>query len=131
MKRQVYALALLTVSFSGAQAACSDPPSPKVNWANCRFFDANLAQKDLSGANLKYSTFNNAYMMRTNLSGTTMANTQLESARMGSANPTNADLTKADLENADLTEANLVGAKFWGADIVVDRSLACYSATRA
>ncbi len=84
------ALALSLATASGAEAACTDPAGPMVDWSNC----------DLHGANLIDAILNSANLRQASLSG----------ANLGGANLTIADLSCAHLRGANLTRAHLLGA---------------------
>lgn len=51
-------LIALTLFPAMGQAACTDPPSPGVDWRRCNFDNYPLAGVDLTGANLNDASFN-------------------------------------------------------------------------
>lgn len=81
------AVVVNSLSVSAAQAACSDPPAPGVDWTRCDKSQSNLASAKLKGAKLEF------------------------------ANLQNANLAGADLENAYLPEASLQWSNFQGANL--------------
>jgi len=85
-----------------ANAACSDPAAPNVDWSGCDKERASLKNADLSGANL---------------TGADLSDTDLANAIL-----TSADLTNADLRRADLTSTNLSGATWIDGRICAWRS---------
>jgi uncharacterized protein YjbI with pentapeptide repeats len=103
-----------------AQAACTDPPAPGVNWQRCAFDGLEIAGVDLSGARLRDGSF-----FRSNLSGSDLSkvsafrakfvNAVLHEAKLDGAKLSEADFTKADLTGATLKEADLRRARFFHA----------------
>ena len=81
------ALALSLATAPGAEAACSDPAGPKVDWSNCDLRSRHLTDVNLSGADLR-----RAVLRRANLTG----------ANRSHANLAGADLTSANLRDAIL-----------------------------
>ena len=81
-----------TMMATTAQAACSDPPLPRVDWHGCRKGGSHLEGVHLDLANLT-------------------------TADLKKANLTSATLTSAKLNAANLTGAILKGANFEGASV--------------
>ena len=52
MSRILVSLALTLAATAGAQAACTDPAGPGVNWAGCNKNGIRVPGANLSGANL-------------------------------------------------------------------------------
>lgn len=107
---------------SPAVAACSDVPAPDVYWRRCVFDQQDLTELDVSGANLRDSSFK-----RADLSGSIMADVDAQRAKfitstmqdviLDEANLARADFTKADLSGASLKGANLTWARMYRADL--------------
>ncbi len=95
------ALALLLVTASGAQAACSDPAAPYVDWSNCDKYGAVLKRTDL-----KYASLKGTDLTLASLSYADLNNADLTYAVLYLADLTNATLTNADLTNAKLMDGN-------------------------
>src|SRR5687767_13600145 len=68
-------------------AACEDPPTPQVDWANCNKKSLGLANVNLNGANLQ----------QTNLIGAALSNVELQGANLTKANLMSANLSNTDL----------------------------------
>ena len=73
---------------------------------------ANLADADLTGADLT-----RAYLADANLAGANLTGAYLRDAYLTGANLAGANLTRATLAGADLTGANLAGANLAGVDL--------------
>ncbi len=110
-----------------AEALCTDPPGPGVNWQRCNFDRQDLAAVDLSGARLRDTSF-----IRADLSGSkmvkadstrakfvnaTLNGTVFDDAKLYEADLTKADLTEASLNGADLRLARMFRATLRGADL--------------
>lgn len=108
------ALALATWSAVDgvAQAACTDPPAPGVNWQRCNFDGLDLTNLDLQGSRLRSSSF-----FRTDLSGSNLSETESLRAKFINANLTGVNLQGAKLYEADLTKADLSGASLVDVDL--------------
>ena len=74
--------------------------------------DANLSRANLVGANLTY-----ANLSRANLVGANLTYANLSGAYLADANLTDANLGGANLSGANLSRANLVGADLTGANL--------------
>ncbi len=119
-----------------ASAACTDPPSAKVNWQRCAFDGLDLRDVDLKAARLRDGSFFRADLSRSDLSeingfrakfvNAILRETNLYKAKLSAADFTKADLTGASLADADLRrarffdailrDADLTGARLKGAD---------------
>lgn len=117
-------LALLAVFVPGgaAEAGCTDPPAPGVNWQRCALDRLDLSGVDLTGARLRDATFfradlSNAVLTEANGFRAKFVNTDLTGARLDSANLAEADMTKADLTGASLVEAELGRARLFQANL--------------
>jgi uncharacterized protein YjbI with pentapeptide repeats len=103
-----------------AQAECSDPGRPGVDWRRCLFDRQDLSGIDLTGANLRDSSFNRADLSKSRLVdingfgvkflSTNLQNAVLDGARLEAADFTKADMTGASLKDADLRRASLFRA---------------------
>ena len=99
-----FALAAVVAAFlvpQAAQAACGDPPAPKVNWSGCDKRGANLLVTNLRGADLSGANLGGAILSRADLSGAILSDANLRAA----------DLSGANLGGADLTGATWTGGK--------------------
>lgn len=105
------AISLLLLA-GGAEAACTDPAAPGVNWQDC-FHDG----RPFDGVNLEGAVLQDAHFARSDLSGSNMKAVDGRRAKFFSATMVNVDLSDADLANADFTKADLSGASFRGADL--------------
>ena len=123
-----------------AEAACTDPPGPGVNWQRCSFDGLDLTSLDLTGARLRDGSF-----FRTDFSGSSLSETEslrakfvnatmkevvFDGAKLYEADLTKADLTDASLVGADLRRAKLFRATLRGADLT-DARLTGADLTRA
>ena len=125
-----------------AQAACTDPPEPGVDWRRCLFDRQELNGVDLQKARLRDVSFFRAELIGSNLSGSDafrakfvnaiMTGVRFEAAKLSEADFTKADLrdasfvgsdmrrtrlNRANLRGADLTNARLEGADLTRADL--------------
>ena len=57
LKQLLAALALVALTATSAQAACTDPAGPGVNWSGCNKNGIRVPGANLSGANLSNATF--------------------------------------------------------------------------
>ena len=82
------ALVLLLATASGAQAVCSDPAAPYVDWSNCDKYGANLTNATLTNADLTNATLmDNAGEYAADLSGATWTDGRVCAAgSMGACN---------------------------------------------
>ncbi len=104
---------------TAAEAACTDPPAPQVNWQRCIFDGLGLRDVDLTGARLRDASF-----FRSDLAGSKLArvnafrvkfvNADLRGVTLDGAKLSEADFTKADLTSASLQGADLRRARFFG-----------------
>ena len=97
----VLALAWLVLS-SDAQAACTDPPAPEVNWQRCIFDGQDLRDVDLSSARLRDASFFRADLSRSDLTGVSgfkakFINAVMREAKLDQANVSEAPVTKGHL----------------------------------
>ena len=106
------ALAALALDPAWANAACTDPPAPGVNWQRCNFDYLDLTGIDLTGARLRDGSF-----FRTDLTGSVMAETESLRAKYINAILVDSVFDGAKLYEADLTKADLTGASLVGADL--------------
>lgn len=114
------ALALAAGAMPRAQAACTDVSAPKVVWRRCRLDGADLAQRNLQGADLRDAAFVFGHLAGADLSqaGADRAkfiNADLKGARFDGAHLGEADFTRADLTGASLAGADLRRAHFFNA----------------
>ena len=110
-----------------AQAACTDPPAPGVNWQRCSMDGLNLTEVDLEGARVRASSFLRADLTGSNFAGvegfqskfiTVKAHgVNFDGAALSQADFTKADLTGASFKEADLRNARLYRAILKGADM--------------
>jgi uncharacterized protein YjbI with pentapeptide repeats len=76
-----------------------------------------LTDADLSGSNLTRANLLQATLTDANLTGVILANARLTESTLNGANLSGADLTTASLRDADLSEANLSGANLSSANL--------------
>ncbi len=95
-----------------AEAGCSDPPAPGVNWQRCNFDYLDLSGVDLTEARLRDGSF-----FRTEFEGALLVKSESLRAKFVNASLVEADLTEALLYEADLTKADLSGALLVGTDL--------------
>lgn len=112
---------LTTLAAGPVAAACTDPPIPEVNYRDCTFDRQELKNVDLTGAQLRDSTF-----IRADLSGSTLQDIEGFGTKFNSATLTNVVLDGAKLYQADFSRADLTGASLVGADL---RYVEFYNAT--
>ncbi|HSA78563.1 MAG TPA: pentapeptide repeat-containing protein, partial [Nitrospirota bacterium] len=77
---------------------------------NAYFYNALLRRTNLSGANLRFSTWNSADLFQIKLRAST-----IQLAEFGHARLREADFRNAQIFNTDFTGADLTGADFTGA----------------
>jgi len=119
-------LTALTLAGS-AQAACTDPAAPAVNWRRCYMDGRDLKSAPLEGAMLREATFQRSDLTAARLAqadayrakflSARMDGVVLDGARLIEADLTRAEMTGASLKEADLRNAKLVGAIMKGADL--------------
>lgn len=80
--------------------------------------DADLANEDLSSANLSGLQAPNSDLSDTNLSGAKLTSANLSGSTMGGVKLSSADLSKATISSSDLTGANLDHANLKSADLM-------------
>ena len=112
---------------TAAEAACTDPPAPQVNWRRCVFDGLDLQEVNLTGARLRDASF-----FRSDLAGSKLAKVSgfrvkfvnaslrgvtLDGAKLSEADFTKADLTGASLKGVDLRRARFFAAVLRGADL--------------
>ncbi len=133
-------LAAGTLALPGhAAAACGDAPAPGVDWSNCSFGFADLADIDVSNSNLRGvdlsyailfranmasvdlrdAILRDAFLIGTNLSGANLTGADLSDADLVGANLDNAILVRTDLSRSDVDLSSLAGASFVGADLAL------------
>lgn len=115
-------LPLAVIPITDAHAACTSSPAPGVNWRRCYFDAQALGGYDLTGAELRDTTF-----QRSTLDNTVFAEADAYRAKFISASLVGADFTGARLQSADFTKAilsnavlvdtDLRGARFVGANL--------------
>jgi uncharacterized protein YjbI with pentapeptide repeats len=118
-------LVALTASVSvgrPAQAACTDPPRPGVDWQRCYIEERNLNGVRLEGAELRDARFNRSDLGGAHLSGVSahrakFISTRLVGASFDAARVTEADFTKADLAGASFVDADMRRARFFRANL--------------
>ncbi len=113
-------LLVMAVGAREAAAACTDPPSAKVNWQRCIFDGLDLRDVDLNAARLRDGSFFRADLSRSDLSAINgfrakFVNAIMREAKLYKAKLSGADFTKADLTGASLADADLRRARFFGA----------------
>ncbi len=95
LKQLLAALALAALTATSAQAACTDPAGPGVNWSGCNKNGIRVPGANLSGANLSNATFSPTAKYKADFS--------------------NADLRGANFSGSTITSANFAGATLSGA----------------
>ncbi len=110
--RSVLAGVLLALFPALAEAACSDPPGPGVDWRRCVMHKRAFPQADLTGAQLKDGRFTRGDFTEAKMAGLDGRRAKFIDAAMAGA-----DLTRARLSGADFTKADLSGARLAGADL--------------
>ena len=124
-------ISALGLGVVGAEAACTDPARPGVDWSRCYFEERNLAGVDISSGRLRDARFNRTDLSNSNLTGidgrrakfitANLAGTRFDKARLTEADFTKADLTAASFRGADLRRARLFRAILRGADLTAAR----------
>jgi len=89
-----------------------------VNLTDANLSGTNLACADLSGANLTNAVLSGAKLSRADLSGANLARAYLTNADLSGANLARASLADAYLSRANLTDANLARANLSNAYLV-------------
>ena len=122
----------LLVLAAPAQAECTDPPSPGVEWTRCYFDGRDFSGVNLAGARLKDTTFTRGNLQEANLSGADasrakfihadLRRVQFDGATLREADFTNADLRDVSLAGADLSRARLFRADLRGAGLTDART---------
>ena len=112
----LFVLVLVVVLPEGALAACTDPPSPEVNWQRCNFDGLDLQSVDLTGARLRDASF-----FRTDLSDSNLEGSDSTRAKFVNAIARAVDFSGAKLYQADFTKADLEGASMAGVDLRLAR----------
>lgn len=102
----------LTLLPTLAEAACTDPAQPGVEWARCQMSQRPFPHAHLSGATLIDTNF-----QRSDLSGADLSNVYARGATFISSTMKGANLKDADLRSSDLTKAVLDGSDLTGADL--------------
>ncbi len=102
-RTSIYAATVaLSLAATTANAACSDPAAPNVNWRDC-----DKSGADLTNANLRY-----ADLARTNLSGADLTGAILIEANLSYAGLDSTVLVGANLRDVNLTGADLAYANW-------------------
>jgi len=130
MKRttlRVAAAGLALIWAGAAHAECADPGRPGVDWRRCILDQQDLVGVDLTGANLRDSSFARADMTKARLANingfgakflsTKLAGAVFDNARLEAADFTKADLTGASFQHADLRRAVLFRASLRNANL--------------
>lgn len=137
MLKHILAIAALSLSLATPALAQSASHVAKAqkgqSCAGCNLFQADMAYRDISGANfsksrlrqsnLSLTTFNDA-----NLSGANLSIANLFGARFNRCNLSRTDLSQASavgtyFGSSNLSGANLSGTNFSGADLSLARGL--------
>lgn len=100
----------LALSHDRAEAACTDPPAPGVDWQRCSLDGLDLSGENLEGARLRESTFLRGKLIEANLKKVSAHRVKFISADLTRIDLTGANLSRVDFTKADMTEANLSGA---------------------
>jgi hypothetical protein len=112
------AVVVTGVGIAGAAPAsavdCNAPAAPGVDWSGCNQTGKglNLANVDLSGANLSDTTLNGL-----DFSGANLAGANLTDATFGDANLAGANLSRASAQGADFFRADMAGANLTAIDL--------------
>ncbi len=91
------------------------PNSTKLCWAD--FYNAKLADFDMSQAVVYGSEFYGADLSNANLSNTNLSNVNFKNANLSNSNMNGAFLSEAKFHGADLSGADLSNAKMSGANL--------------
>ncbi len=105
-------LSLQLVGAERAEAACTDPPAPGVNWQRCALDGLNLTELNLQDARVRASSF-----LRADLSDSDLSGVEGYQAKFVTVTANNVVFDEAKLFQADFTKADLEGASFRGADL--------------
>jgi hypothetical protein len=89
---------------------CADQPRPGVVWSNCLMPGRDLANVDLSGADLRNADLSTTVLRGASLRDADLAYAKLIMSNLQGANLSGARLTGASLRGANLADANLSGA---------------------
>jgi uncharacterized protein YjbI with pentapeptide repeats len=101
---------VIVLAAGEALAECTAFPAPGVEWRRCLHDGDNLSETDLTGADLRDSSFRRTVFDDAILAGIRARRARFTSASMVRVDLTGADLTLAEFTSADLTEASFVGA---------------------
>ncbi len=126
LRQLMYSSVIMTflgiATMNAAQAGCTDPAAPAVDWYRCYMDSRQFLNVDLTGARLREARFN-----RGSLAGSDMTlvdgrrakflHTDLSTAKFDKALLSEADFTNATLESASLKEADLRRARFFRANL--------------
>ena len=123
----VVGLAVFLFGVPTAQAACSDPPAPEVNWQRCLMNGVDLGAVDLTGARLRDNSHFRSVLDGARLVGVdgfrakfvnaSLVGADLSRGKFSEADFTKADLSRARLVKSDLRRAKLFRALLRGADL--------------
>jgi uncharacterized protein YjbI with pentapeptide repeats len=102
----------IVLSPERANALCTDPPGPGVNWQRCNFDGLKFSGVDLTDARLRDASF-----FRVELSGSNLTKVDATRAKFVNADMRQAVFDAAKLFETDFTKADLTGASFTGADL--------------
>jgi len=111
------AFASHTLSGTGLDGHCLDPPNSGVDYSNCDLRGRVLEFASLSNSNLSGADLTGAFLRGVNLFFSDLSNADLTNADLTIARLIGADLTNAILTNADLIGANLADADLTNADL--------------
>jgi uncharacterized protein YjbI with pentapeptide repeats len=125
MGTRIIALLAFIIGFIGAGpsfAACTDPPSPGVDWRRCIHDRDEFRDARLEGAILRDASFNRADLSGADFTAiigfrVKFLSAKLVGARFDAAKLSQADFTKADLSGASFVEADLRRAKLFRANL--------------
>jgi len=96
---------------------CNQVPAPGVNWENCQFEGAQLAEKNLQKSRMRNINFSAADLAGANLKETDLAYAQFSVSHLLGADMSKANLKGANLKNSDLRQVNFTGADLSYADL--------------
>lgn len=114
--------AMVSVPSLPAMASCSDVPAPGVQLRRCQLDGGNYQNVDMTGANLRDSSFKRATLMGSTLNEidgrrVKFVSTNLDGASFSGANLAQADFTSARLNDVSFEGAQLHRARFFRADL--------------
>ena len=112
-RRKIIIAAIFCSIYSLSNAACTDPPAPKVDWTNCVLEN----RLDLRGHNIKGAKFAGIKALFLNVSGMDLREVDFTGASLAFGNfkgvdARGVDFTDAVVYHADFTNADLKRAVF-------------------